>query len=332
MIRVGFLGCAHVHARTYAAHLALADADQLVLNGSLTAVFDHEADRAHGFAATHGLTVADSAEQLCDLVDAVIVASEHVRYPGLVGVAAARGVPVLCEKPFGTSIVAARAMADAGGWVSMALPVRYAHPVRRAKALIDQGDLGRLLAISGVNHAAFPGSFFGKRSHSGGGAIIDHVVHLADVAHWLTGCEFETVFAAARNARGEGDVEDSAQVVASTTAGAWISIDPSWSRPAGMTGDVDFLMTLWFESGQINVDAFARHATLTDKGGRVSYEPYGTDMDRALLGDWLRAITDGAPPPIPVDQGWRATRLALGALQSASTGQVVNLQTQEWVL
>lgn len=332
MIRVGFLGCAHVHAQTYAAHLASADVDKSVLGGTPVAVFDHDATRAQGFAATNALTVAGSAEHLCDLVDAVIITSEHVRYPELVGAAATRDVPVLCEKPFGTSVVAARAMVGAGGWVSMALPIRYAHPVRQAKALIDQGELGRLLAISGVNHAAFPGSFFGHRSHSGGGAIIDHVVHLADTAHWLTGCEFRTVFAAARNVRCEGDVEDSAQVVASTTEGAWVSIDPSWSRPAGMTGDVDFLMTLWFERGQIDIDAFARRATVTSKGGTVSYPPYGTEMDRGLLGDWLGAIAAGAPPPIPVNEGWLATRLALGALHSADTGHVVDLQSQEWIL
>jgi myo-inositol 2-dehydrogenase / D-chiro-inositol 1-dehydrogenase len=320
MITVGFLGCAHVHAESY-----LAGLDDQSLDAEAVAVFDHDFERARSFASHGNLTVAASAEQLCRTADAAIITSEHVRYPELVAAAAGTGTPVLCEKPLGVSLEAAAAILRSGAWVSVAFPVRYARPVAEAKAVIDRGELGRVLAMSGVNHAAFPGRFFGTRAASGGGAIIDHVVHLADAFRWLTGCEFASVYAEAGSLRHVGDVEDAAQVIARTRDGAWVSIDPSWSRPAGMAGANDFVMTLWFEHGQLTVDAFARHGTVVREGGQASHEPYGVGMNSVLLADWLQAIRTGAPPPISMEDGWKATEVALAALASSGTGKVVEL-------
>jgi predicted dehydrogenase len=320
MSTVGFLGCAHVHAETY-----LAELDGGSLDAKPVAVFDHDLERARSFASQGDLTVAASAEDLCRSVDAAIVTSEHVHYPELVASAAATATPVLCEKPLGISVEAAESMLGSGAWVSVAFPVRYARPVGEAKAVIDRGELGRLLAMSGVNHGSFPGRFFGTRAASGGGAIMDHVVHLADALRWLTGCEYASVYAEASNFRNVGDVEDAAQVIATTRDGAWVSIDPSWSRPAGTAGANDFVMTLWFEHGHLCVDAFARHGTVVAEGGQVRHEPYGVGMNSALLADWLSAIRVGAPPPIPMEDGWKATELALAALASAETGKVIEL-------
>ena len=318
MIRVGFLGCAHVHADVYVQELQGCRAKTV-------AVFDHDAQRAWDFAERHGLAVATSPEHLCDLADAVIITSEHVHYPKLIQTAARCAKPVLCEKPLGVSAEAATAILRSGAWASMAFPVRYAAPVRQAKAVIGEGGLGRLLAMSGTNHGAFPGRFFGDKNLSGGGALIDHVVHLADALRWLTGCEFATVYAEASSDRAVGDVEDAALVTLTTADGAWAGIDPSWSRPQGMAGANDLQMTLWFEHGLLEVDAFARHGVLVRPDGTIEHLPYGTSMDEALLADWLAAIETGAPPPIPLHDGWKATEVALAALESSATGRAVRL-------
>lgn len=318
MIRVGFLGCAHIHADVYAQELQACRAKTV-------AVFDHDVERAYAFATPRGLAVATSPEHLCELADAVIITSEHVHYPELIQAAASCGKPVLCEKPLGVSAKAATAILESGAWASVAFPVRYAAPVRRAKALIGEGGLGRLLAMSGTNHGAFPGRFFGNKQLSGGGALIDHVVHLADALRWLTGCEFASVYAESSRERGVGDVEDAALVSLTTVDGAWAGIDPSWSRPEGMAGANDLRMTLWFEHGLLEVDAFARHGVLVRPDGGTEHLPYGTGMDEALLADWLAAIETGAPPPIPLRDGWKATEVALAALASAATGKTIRI-------
>jgi predicted dehydrogenase len=319
MIRIGFLGCAHVHAPVYRDELRVSP------RGRVTAVFDHDRARAAAFAAPDGLTVAETAEHLCSLVDAVVITGEHAAYPELVATAAAAGVPVLCEKPLGVTAEAAAAILGSGAWLSVAFPVRYAHPVRQAKAEIARGNLGRLLAMSGTNHGSFPGGFFGSRAAAGGGALIDHVVHVADALRWLTGCEYQAVYAEAGRFAAVGDVEDAGQVTVTTTEGAWATIDPSWSRPAGMPGANDLVMTLWFEHGHLTVDAFARHASLARADGTLAELPYGRGMDAGLLDDWLRAIESGAPPPVPAADGWKATEVALAALRSADEGRVIPL-------
>lgn len=319
-MRVGILGCAHVHAAGYARHLMTGD-----LGARLVSVYDPTRALAEGFAREFGLSVAEQPEALCETVDAAIVTSEHVRYPAMVAAAAAAGLPVLCEKPLGISVEAAAALLGSGAWLSVAFPVRYTHQVRAAKGKIAGGEFGQLMAMSGVNHGSFPGRFFGTRSLSGGGAIVDHVVHIADTLRFLTGCQYKTVYAEAGRFRQVGDVEDCAQVIATTTDGAWISIDPSWSRPHGMAGANDFVMTLWFERGRVVIDGFARHATVVGEGGAVVHRGYGASMDSLMLAEWVSAIKDDRPPPVPALDGWKATELALAAAASSESGQVVTL-------
>lgn len=320
MITVGMLGCAHVHAKAYAGLLVSGQ-----LGARLVAVYDPEHERAVRFADGFGISVFDDPEVLCKGVDAVVVTSEHVRYPELVRAAATVGRPILCEKPLGASAEAAASLMAQSGWLSVAFPVRYVHQVRAAKIQIERAELGPLLATSAVNHGSFPGHFFGNRSLSGGGAIIDHVVHVADALRYLTGCEYRSVYAEAGRFRSVGDVEDCAQVVATTDGGAWVSIDPSWSRPQGMLGANDLAMTLWFEGGRVAIDAFARRGTVVREGGESEHRGYGSSMDALMLADWVSAIVEGRPPPVPALDGWKATEVALAAAASASSGLVVDL-------
>ncbi len=115
-------------------------------------------------------------------------------------------------------------------------------------------------------------------------------VHLADALRYLTGCEFATVLAESGRFFEVGDVEDCAQLVATTTRGAWASIDSSWSRPQGMPGANDFEMTMWFERGEVRLDGFARHATRFSPGGVVELVEYGRSMNAQMLADFVRAV------------------------------------------
>src|SRR5207253_1997996 len=141
------------------------------------------------------------------------------------------------------------------------------------------------------------------RALAGGGSLLDHVVHLADALRGIGGAEYSSGLADAGQAS-DPEVEDVAQVVAVTTADAWLTIDASWSRPQGMVGGIDFLMQLWFEQGRVEIDAFARHAEIVRPGGAVEHLAYGRGIDSSLLQDWLRAIRDGASPPVPAEDGW----------------------------
>lgn len=321
MIRVGLLGCAHVHAAVYVSAFRGAE-----LGAEPVAIYDGDAARSAAFAQANGLDIAHDPEELCRMVDAVIVVAEHVHYPELVAAAAAAGRPVLLEKPLGATTADCRLLLSSPAWLSVSFPVRYAPPVVRAKHVLDRGELGALVAMSGANRGPYPGGFFGTKSLAGGGALIDHVVHVADTLRYLTGCEYSTVYAEAGHFREVGDVEDCAQLVATTTDGAWASIDSSWSRPPGMSGALDFEMTMWFERGRLHLDAFARRAMLVGPDGAIAFDDYGRGMNEEMLADWIEAISTGGPPPIPAIEGGKATALALAASRSVETGEVTSVR------
>ncbi|MEU3919620.1 Gfo/Idh/MocA family oxidoreductase [Streptomyces sp. NPDC029004] len=75
--------------------------------------------------------------------------------------------------------------------------------------------------------------------------------------------------------------------------------------------------------------AFARHGSLVDGDGAVTHVRYGRSMDAELLDDWLTAIRLGSAPPVPMEDGWKATQVALAALTSARYGTVVDITDQE---
>jgi predicted dehydrogenase len=67
---------------------------------------------------------------------------------------------VLCEKPIEVTLADAEAMRDvcAANHVNFmtAFPIRFDLSVRSVKAMIGRGELGRLYAVNGINHAAIP--------------------------------------------------------------------------------------------------------------------------------------------------------------------------------
>lgn len=66
---------------------------------------------------------------------------------------------------------------------------------RRVKQALEQGQTGEVLAIKGTNHGRMPGGWFTDPDLAGGGAVLDHTVHVADLIRWLLGKEFTSVYA-----------------------------------------------------------------------------------------------------------------------------------------
>ncbi|WP_367318089.1 hypothetical protein [Streptomyces sp. HUAS ZL42] len=182
--------------------------------------------------------------------------------------------------------------------------------------------------MSRTNHGAFPSGSFNTHSESGSGTLIDDAVHPTDALRGLTGYEYRTFRAETGSYSRVGDVEDAEQVVVTTTGGAWASIDPSWSHPVSMSGANDLVTALGFENDRFSTDAFAGHGSPLDEDGAVTHPPYGQSMDAELPDDWL-AIQLGSAPPVPMNDGCKATQAALTTLTSTRYGTVVDITEQE---
>lgn len=323
-LRVGILGCAHSHAAGYARCLAQIE------GAELAGLYDEERARADQIASAYGLRAEKSVEALLAKVDAVVVASENARSSSLVEAGASAGRPVLCEKPLGVSRKDSERMLEAcassGVSLGVSFPVRYSPAVIRLRELVSGGELGSTLSVWATNHGSFPGGWFGDPALSGGGSLIDHVVHVADLLRWVWGAEPISVFAeAAARHHGGISVEDAGLLLVTMDNATIVSLDASWSRHRGMPGAVDVTMIVTMDGGEISLDALSARVEHIAADGRLSFAGVGEDLDRLLLEDWIEAVRLGGPAPVPGEDGMRASALAWAALESARTYQTVHL-------
>ncbi len=324
-LRVGIVSFAHVHAPDYAKAL------REIPGVTLTGIWDDVVERGEQAAAAHATRFYPVLSDLLDAVDTVIVTAENARHKVLVLAAAAARVPVLCEKPLATMVDDAlqmvQACADAGVQLGTAFPVRYSAAVQGLRQAVQGGMLGETLMIRATNRGRFPGSWFADPERAGGGAVMDHTVHVADLLRWIWQREFTHVYAETATRHHPIAVDDSALLLITLQGGLFASLDASWSRPVNafpIWGDVTMEVT--GTTGVASVDVFAQNVEFFDNArGRTEWRSWGDNLDRLMLEDWVRAVRNGEPAPISGEDGLRAVELAIGAYQSARSNVPVAL-------
>ncbi|MFF3331757.1 Gfo/Idh/MocA family protein [Streptomyces sp. NPDC002888] len=334
-MRIAVLSFAHVHAPTYVE--LLRDRDDVEL---LTADPDappDDPDRGAALAERLGVAyLADWDEVFALRPDAVIVTSENARHRHLVERAAAAGAHVLCEKPLATTETDARAMIDAcaraGVGLMTAYPVRFGAAFAALHGAVADGSLGSLVSVHGSNNGWNPAAsrpWFGDRDLAGGGAVMDHTVHIADLMDvLLDGEQAVEVYAQANDVLGpaDADVETAGLVTVRYPGGVVVAIDCSWSQPKDHPTWGGLALTCVAERGIVEFDAFPRLLGGFDSHtARPRWEPGGDDLDAAMLEEFFDAARTGRRPRPDGEAGLRSLRVVLAAYASLRTGQPVPL-------
>ena len=206
-----------------------------------------------------------------------------------------------------------------------AFPVRYNPSVRRGKELIDSRRLGRILAVQGTNRGRNPGGWFVRRELSGGGAVLDHTVHVVDLLRWYLNSEVRSVYAEVDSRFGSDGIDDCGLLMLQFENGVMASHDPSWSRCKSFPTWGDVTLEVVGTDGITRVDAMAQHLlAYSDVTGGHTFEPWGDTSD-PLISDFVACVRDDRAPFITGEDGLRATEVALAAYESARTGQPVTL-------
>ncbi len=205
-LRFGIISFAHMHATSYARCI------QANPDTELVAVADPDPERGSTWAGRFGVPLYADHRELLERgdIDAVIVTTANVEHAAMTLDAAAAGKHVLCEKPLATTVadgrddrgVPARRLPGHG------LPLPLSARGRAGQEQVDAGKLGRILAIAGANRGWMPGGWFVDRAQAGGGAVMDHTVHVADLIRWFTGAEFAEVYAEAGTLFHDLDIDD----------------------------------------------------------------------------------------------------------------------------
>jgi predicted dehydrogenase len=182
----------------------------------VVAVCDIDEDRARALARDIGVdrVYTDLAELLADPeVDAVEILTPTDLHYAHVSAALAAGKHVSCQKPLCNSIEEGKRLAVAADLAGLTLRVsecfRHYPPLERAKALIDDGAIGRLSHIRvrtvvGQTDSAFQaglqadGYEWRLDERSPGGHLFDDMIHKYAMALWLAGQDVTSVQAIVR--------------------------------------------------------------------------------------------------------------------------------------
>ena len=293
----------------------------------LTAVWDAEAARGRERAERCGAAWRPDYAALLEEVDAVVVCSENVHHRDLVLAAARAGKHVLCEKPLATTLADADAMVEAcaraGVSLQTAFPCPYSPAFRRLSELVAAGAVGDLLALNCTNHGRMPGGWFVDRALAGGGAVMDHTVHLADLLWRLLGSEVVRVYAEAGEGLHHLGVDDSGLLTLDFADGRFATLDTSWSRPAAFPTWGDVTIRAVGTRGTLAMDMFRQSLDLY--GTAHTQIGFGVDTDRLMVQDFIDAVVAGRPVRVTGEDGRRALEVALAAYRSIETGRTVDL-------
>lgn len=320
-MRIGIVGVAHHHVDGYIS--ALLGREDVEVVG----VTDHDPHRLREWAGRHHVTLFPSLGALTAAgIQLAIVCSETNRHAGDVLRLVASSVGVLCEKPLATGINDATAMvaeAERGGvTLATAFPMRHSPVVVDARDAMAGGEIGSVLAISGVNAGQVPethGSWFVDPVEAGGGAVMDHTVHLVDLFRMLLDSDPVEVYAETTDRlRPDLAVESGGLVAVTFDNGVTATIDCSWSRPTTYPTWGGLTFEVVGEQGVMVVDGFSDRLTVTSERYGTRLVDFGVDLDRRMIDDAIAAVrTSRSPAATGLDGLW-ATRVALAAYRSAA--------------
>jgi UDP-N-acetylglucosamine 3-dehydrogenase len=325
VLKVGLMSFAHMHAWSYACALKAMPEVEVV------GIADDDKKRGKEMAKQLKLNLFKSYKDLLKSeVEAVVVCSENSKHLELVEMAAKAKKHILCEKPISTNIKDAQKMIqvckDNQVKLQIAFPCRFATAVFRAKRMVENGEIGRILAIKATNHGRMPGGWFINKKLSGGGAVIDHTVHAVDLMRWFIRREVKKVYAEIDNLVYDIKIDDTGMLNLEFENGIFATLDTSWNRPKTFPVWGDLTMEIVGDKGVISVDAFAQGISVfDDKAGRYYASGWGSDSDSKLVKNFVDMALFNREPFITGYDGLKAMEVALAAYESAAKKKVIEL-------
>lgn len=300
-------------------------------NAEFTGIYDDNAKRGKEMAGLLGVKFFSTEKKFfAEKLNGVIICSENSKHLSMTASAAGAKAHILCEKPISVNLKDANKMISlankAGIKFMTAFPCRFIPSVVKARRLLDSGEIGRILAVKATNHGSLPGGWFTDKKLSGGGAVLDHTVHVADLLRWFTRREVRTVYAEIDRSIYNKKIDDCGTLLFEFENGVFASLDPSWSRPKSFPVWGDLTMDITGEKGNIYIDAFSEVIDVyDDKTGKHSCRSWGSDAYMGLVKNFVDMILYNRTPFISGYDGLKALEVALGAYESAAKKKVIEL-------
>ncbi|MET3287839.1 gfo/Idh/MocA family oxidoreductase [Brevibacillus fluminis] len=312
-----------VHARSYAA----------MENVTLVGIVEVRKEKAEELGL--GVPVFGSYEEAMaslprvDIVDVCLPTYMHKTY---VKKAANDGKHVICEKPLARHLADAREMIDYCKEKNVKLFVghvlRFFPEYEKSRALVHKGEIGDVAVARTFRGGIFPtawNDWYADHQNSGG-LVLDMIIHDFDFLRWSFG-DVERVYAKSLLGRGFARM-DYALVTLRFKSGMIAHVEGSWAHEG-----FAMKMELAGKSGIINYDssqekpliAVSRAKQQGVGGVAVPESPLNENPYFRELKHFIHCIETGGDSLVTAEDAYKAMEIALAAIKSIETGEVVTL-------
>ena len=340
-MKVGIIGCGKIaevrHAPEYHENP----------HCQLAGYYNHTRERAEALAKQYGGSVYDSVEALLESgIDAVSVCTSNDSHAAIAIQALRAGKHVLCEKPMAVTLDECEAMVEAsrktGKLLLIALNQRLALAHRKAKEILESGELGEILTFE--THFSHPGpegwtgkanSWFFDKKVARFGVMADLGVHKTDLLHYLTGKKIVKTMAMLstvdkRYPDGRPvDVDDNAIALYTLENGAVGTMHVSWTN----YGAEDNSTKIYCQGGVLRMYDDPQYSLILErKDGTVV--PFRLDQltsnkdqtgggrtSTGVIDDFAKAAVTGCPSAISGESALHAMKVIFANQISCESGQ-----------
>lgn len=271
-------------------------------------------------------------------MDGIIVSTPDFLHKDAVIYAANKGIDILCEKPFSTSVKECGEMVEAirknKVKCMVAFENRWNSPIVAAKNTIESGAVGEILNVNArLNDTIFVPTELLKWSK---GSSVGWFLfpHLIDMITWFSGKTVESVYGVGTKKKLVSlglDIYDTIQATLNFTDGTHSAISSSWVLPNSMPLIYDLKMEIIGTEGALYVDTYDQMVKLgSDRFSHV--HTLGTPINGMATGNsnfMLHAFVDCLRNDVAPDANEAAglinTKIVEAIHKSAQTGQIVKI-------
>jgi len=329
-LRIGIIGLGwfgEIHAETIAG----------VANLELAALCTRTPDRLAAMGEKFGVKklYRDYHDMLADPdIDAVSICTMWDQHTEPAIAALKVGKHVFLEKPIASTVEDARkitaASKGAKGILFIGHVVRFNPRYRMAKQAIDEGRIGKIVALSSRRNipAAWTPTILNKI-----GPIVGDAIHDTDIMLWFTGDTVASTYAQTVDVRGLKH-PDIGQTMYRFKGGATATLETVWCMPEKTPFDIDERMSVIGTEGIIHIQDTFPNLGIVDGNKLHSPDTTYWPMFNGVRGGALRdefmyfagtALSGGTVTIGTPEDATAALQATLAAEESARTGNVVRI-------
>ncbi|GCE28640.1 oxidoreductase [Dictyobacter alpinus] len=335
-VRTVLVGCGGMSAAWLEAVRTMPDVEIV----GLVDIFEEAAHKKARDFQLDGAIISTDLSSVLDQtqVDAVFNCTIPEAHYEITMTALKHGCHVLSEKPLADSMEHAREMLataeKAGKIFSVIQNRRYDPAIRRVQHFLAAQKIGELTT---VNSDFYIGAHFGGfRDHMEHVLLLDMAIHTFDAARMLTGADPISVYCKEWNPRGSWyDHDASALAIFEMTDGIVYTYRGSWCAeglPTSWECDWRFIG----QQGSVIWDGGSRQQAQIVKasGGFTSeyqdidipaYETQSIGGHAGLIREFFTCIQNGTQPETRATDNIKSLAMVFGAIESAESGQPVNI-------